>query len=430
MPSELGSFLRHLRLTRRLAQSQAALMAGIGRTTLNRWETGVQQPRVVEIEALLSTLQATQEERRRCATLHQTAAARAKARDIVARVGAQEGIGSLPQGGDLLRALRLRRDLSQGEIAQRVGVAERTVRRWEKSEIWPSSVQLAILCSELGAHAAEESALAAGHLPLGKGVKSDSLEALRQQGKELHAYREAGPQQSLKDLGFLTLESQVWPFAARSAGGREVLAQLYGYHASYLDSVRRFAESGIYAQRSLDLVSEASVWGIDSPSAIVLARSAIHRGACPNASRGIPVLRQWLDVPQEPAYHAWLISDLAKYIVQTRGSLEESLVLAQRAIAVAEDALNPIETPFRELDKAQILLWGGEARRALRFIEQENAEISSYLPVQARLLQVEAHLHLKNISTAHDHLQDALTLIEDMALPLFLPQAQNLALRF
>ena len=56
MVSRLGQYLRQLRKARGLTLEQAAEAAGLSRSAVNRWETGVNQPRLPELNALLGAL--------------------------------------------------------------------------------------------------------------------------------------------------------------------------------------------------------------------------------------------------------------------------------------------------------------------------------------------------------------------------------------
>src|ERR687883_310150 len=64
-----GRFLRQLRQAQGLTLEQAAQKAGIGRVTLNRWETDAQKPRLKELEALLTALAASLAQRRKALAL-------------------------------------------------------------------------------------------------------------------------------------------------------------------------------------------------------------------------------------------------------------------------------------------------------------------------------------------------------------------------
>lgn len=49
-----------------------------------------------------------------------------------------------------LRALRVNRNLTQSEAAQKIGVSRTTIRNWETSETFPTMQQLVTICSVYG----------------------------------------------------------------------------------------------------------------------------------------------------------------------------------------------------------------------------------------------------------------------------------------
>src|SRR5438128_27725 len=132
-----GRFLRQLRKAQKLTLEEAAQKAGVGRVTLNRWETGAQKPRVKELESLLSALAASPTQRRKALALEERLPQ--VERVAVIRAAEQQGLGPMPHRGDLLRAMRLRRGLSLEAVAERLGVTTRTLRRWESAEVWPEA---------------------------------------------------------------------------------------------------------------------------------------------------------------------------------------------------------------------------------------------------------------------------------------------------
>ena len=362
----------------------------------------------------------------------------------------QAKIGAMPHGGDLLRALRMRRGWSQEETARRVEVTVRTLRRWEKSEVWPSPTQVHTLCYTLQACEEEMLALTMGHLSPQPAAEAPSLEELEERGRLLHLLDAHGPEaEALKELHFLTLEAQAWPMAARCGTGRQVLAEIYSYHAYHLNYCGRFTESALYADRVLELLPQE----VGSPHAsqsrvlagITLAHAAVHRGKqpapqrgverwmdaarWPAPQRGVEALRRWMNAAKWPEYHAWLLSDMAAYITQD-GDVESGLQLAKRAGEIAARSDNPLERYNRELDEAQLLLWAGRPSQALRLIQRDRPHPSAAHSAKFQLLEVEACLGLEEPSLAHSRLQDALQLIETEALVHLSPQAQELALRF
>ena len=101
-------------------------------------------PRLSELEALLSVLQADPKQKRQTLLLLDAPRAKNQVRAEIIRLGDQLGIGTMPNGGDLLRALRLRRRLSLEEAAaSQMQMTSGTLRRWEKMEVWPSPEQSA-----------------------------------------------------------------------------------------------------------------------------------------------------------------------------------------------------------------------------------------------------------------------------------------------
>ena len=431
MPLSLGFFLRRMRQSRGFSQAQAARASGLGRVTLNRWETCAQQPRVLDLESLLQALGASQNERQQALQMLGTPQARALLREGVARAGEQRDLGPMPHGGDLLRALRLRQSLSQDEAARRIGVAVRTLRPWEKSEVWPSPVQLQTLCYALQAHTEEMAALTSGPLsPAPKG-EAATLEEVQERGYLLHFTTNTNSwcSQALKDLHYLVLEAQCWPLVAKSGTGQQVLARIYSYHANHLCCARRFAESEVYANRALDLLSQQAMLTRPQVMAtITLASAAVYRGDRPSPHRGIKMLQSWLGLVEWPEYEAWLLSDMAAYMALA-GDAESGLRLVKRAREVASHSENPHEHYNREMDEARLLIRAGKPRQALGLIQRDRPQPFLDQPAKFRLLEAEAHFDLQEPSLAHDRLQDALRLIEAEALVHLQPQAQELALR-
>ena len=426
----LGSWLRQLRRSRRLSQAQAARAAGLGRVTVSRWEMGIQQPRALDLEALLLALNATPQERQQALALLNTPQARAQLRDTLVRVGEQKGIGPMPHGGDLLRAMRLRRGLEQEEIAKCIGVTARTVRRWEKLEVWPSLPQLHALCHALEATPEEIVALTTSDpLPL-TDAEPISVDGLRTQARRLNFYTNSWQAQALKELSLLTLETQAWPLASRSTVAQQILAEIYSHHARHLSNHKRFAESGVYAARALDLwPKEVPPNQIMVEASIALARAVAKRGKHLAPQRGLELLNHWQAEARGPEYEAWLLSEVAAYTLQA-GNQERGLYLAQRAKEIAAWSENPHELYNRELDQARLLLRAGQPRRALNLIQRHRPRPCRDQPARFTLLEVEAYLNLEERAMAHDRLQEAWQLIQVESLVHLQPRAEALALRF
>jgi transcriptional regulator with XRE-family HTH domain len=239
MRNDLGTFLRDLRTSRQMSLTRLAARAGIGKSTLSRWESGRFQPRLSELEAVISALDVGPDERERALALVDAPRAVAQLRrESDARRGAVSGdgwhvsqaVGHAPCTGDLLRALRLRRRLPLDVVAARLGVQARTVRRWEASQSVVPGERLEALCALLGVQPEERAALT-NHLLLGavgptraERDAARAREACASEVAALAAGTERG-EHRLMDLRFLLLEARLYPLATTDPPARRLLAE-------------------------------------------------------------------------------------------------------------------------------------------------------------------------------------------------------------
>ena len=428
MSTSFGDYLRELRQNRQLSQTGAARRAGIGRVTLNRWERELQRPRVLDLQRFLDALGATPVERQHAFALLATPQARAQTRETLAQLGERRGIGPLPHGGDLLRALRLRRGVAREEAARAVGVTARTLQRWEKADAWPSPELLQSLCYALGARPEELRALMGAHEALpeiaDEGLE-ERLETLRAWARGLHAFTTDRDVDALKELGFWALESELWPLAARGDEARCLLSQVYGFRANHLARYERWAESATYADRALGLLPpDQSPDESHLLAGLALAKAEVYRGPRPAPARGLEVLKHWLGAATAPAYRAWLLSDMASYLTLA-GDAPSGARVSQQAQQIAARCENPFELCHRQIDAAWLRVNSGDFQGALDGAERA----ASRLPVEALLIEVAARLGLGDRERARERLQQVLPLIETRALAHLRPRAARLARR-
>jgi transcriptional regulator with XRE-family HTH domain len=243
---------------------QAAHQADIHRVTLHRWEKGRVQPCLPELKALLAALGASPQQRRQALTLVDAPRAQALVRLDRARIAERSGFGPLPHGGDLLRAMRLRRGWSLEQIAAHLGVTSMTIRRWEAMETWPSAQQLHRLCYALEAKVEEMLALTCGQFARTAprtstgtaGTVGITAKALAERVEQF-ARTLLDPPFGLKDLELLTLQAEAWTLAARSSAvGIRLLAEVYGLSSRHLAYRDRAGESVAAAERYFDLVPD------------------------------------------------------------------------------------------------------------------------------------------------------------------------------
>jgi transcriptional regulator with XRE-family HTH domain len=108
---QIGTYLKRVRSTGGWTLGKLARKAGVSKGALSLWESGQRQPRVVELEAVLEALGATAAQRALA-----FACIDAPRAILHLRRNSHDGLGGPPTGGDLLRAMRLRRGWSQEQL--------------------------------------------------------------------------------------------------------------------------------------------------------------------------------------------------------------------------------------------------------------------------------------------------------------------------
>jgi transcriptional regulator with XRE-family HTH domain len=410
--------------------AQAAERAGVHRTTLHRWEKDLAQPRWSELTALLSALEVSELQKRSALRLIDTPGAARMVWQEVRQIAEQTGMSAMPHGGDLLRAMRLRRGLSLEEAARRVEVTRGTLRRWEKMEVWPSVEQLHQLCFALQAHNEEIIALTVGRFSQRPRIEKVSLNAIYErfhnQVEEME--RSISGYDPLFELAYLQMEADAWPLALQSAAGKQMLIELYAHHAQQLSTQERLTEAGDVAERALELMTGGmkmkSFWLYP---VIVSARATVFHGKSPAPERGLKMLRPWLAEERWPHMHAWILADMAKY-TGMRGEPEVSLMLAEQACQVAEKSGHYSELSNRKWDKAEVLLKAGYPEEALILLEdREPDEATVSVGIDVALLRTEAYLAMGDRSAAHGWLQRVLDDIDAYHINYERPRAEKLA---
>jgi transcriptional regulator with XRE-family HTH domain len=421
----LGSYLRELRQTRALTLASAARSAGIGRVTLTRWETGGQQPRLPELEALLRALGASPTEHGHALARMDAPRARNERLAAARRIAERVEIGPMPHGGDLLRALRHREGLSLEAAAIRLRVNARTLRRWENGEVWPSADQLEVTCALLGAQPQEATALTSGRFVPGaspREVPLDELAARYDVQREMPVHTPCG------DLGWITLAAQIWPHAARGAAGRELLAAVYSDHGDRLAMVSRWSEVRRYSGRALELRPPGPAPRPYSLiAAINFAHAAVHGGPRPAPRSGLELLQLWSSAPKEPVFDAWIQSRMAEYLALD-GRVEESLEWSARACRVAAEDPSPREVLLRRVDYAARLIGAGRYEEGLAELDVEVPD--PVTRTRVAIDRAKVFVALRQPSSAHDWLDQARREIEAYHIDHLRQEADTLARGF
>src|SRR5689334_21154596 len=113
-PNPIGALLRTERETKGFSLGALAARSGIHKATLSRWEAGLRQPSVPELKAVLGALEVSPAGRADAlARIDAPRSARALRQNLASSTETLGAIGRPPAGGDLLRAMRLRRKMGQ-----------------------------------------------------------------------------------------------------------------------------------------------------------------------------------------------------------------------------------------------------------------------------------------------------------------------------
>ena len=429
--NKIAEFLKHLRDGRGVSLRQLADRSGLSRRALTYWEAGTYQPRLPELEMALSALGATPEQKTRAAALLDAPRAARKIRSSPELLAGESQIGALPSGGDLLRAMRHRRGLRLEQVAVLLDVSGATVSRWEGGRIAPPPERLNLLLEALGAGDAESAALKAGYDFLARPLRetAPSAAALRDNFGAFSLSLYGNREDKRNDLRFLSFEAQVWPFAVKSADGRSLLASVCADYAAFLSGFNRMEEAGRYAYRALDLLPR-SVVPEESllRAALIAARSEVYRGLRPAPERGLKMLQLWRSAALPPAFHAWLLSDMAEYLL-LKNEGEAALRLRREACRVAECCANPDELRLRKLDLAKAEIRAGRAERGLSLFSFSDRD-SPFRRADIELLYAEGLMTLEEKGGAEIWLARANADIRAYDLTHLTDRAGLLAKRF
>lgn len=424
MEHAIGGFLKELRLARRLSINRLAQTAGVSQPTLSRWEAGKHQPSLSELDAALDALGASDAQRRRALALLHAPRAVARLREMLTSPAET----TVPVfGGDLLRAMRLRRDMTLEEVARAIQVQPRTVSRWERSESWPTTEMLHELCWALKVHPEEVVALTQHGLhltPIGKDV---SLDALKEQPRVTISQWLGMSDSSLYDLQLLALQAAVEPLVASEPSLHHILGTVWTLYAQCLVFEGRLREAVAYAYRSFDVLQkEASTRYLWAWDLHVIAKDVALVRTWAKPKRGVEVLGEWLPAMEgDLRLKCWFLRDMADYM-SLSGDVESALRVSAQAYAIA----NRDDGDFRnnQLDHARILVRAGQPQQALPLLSEDE----SPLPLdnmRDALLWAETLLALGDKAKAQDWLRRAYDITDRHDLWRLRPEVDALARR-
>jgi transcriptional regulator with XRE-family HTH domain len=366
LDSEIGCYLQQLRTVRRISTSQLARRAGIGRATLNRWQAGKVRPRLQELEAVLNEMAVSPLERTSALTLLSSSIKHIRKDADTAQIDYTNFAGPQPHCGDLLRALRLRNEKTQAEVAHLMGAAQATVARWERAEAWPERARLSLVAQALHVQDAEFAALTLGpHLA---GSPSPCLEDLQNQWQMCRQGPHTPAKTAAAELILLKLAAQTWLPACHSSRALKLLADIYTTYAEHLYFQVRFAECEQMAQRAQEIYFAIGdetdpLW----PLAVLRGAAALaQKGSRRAIERAMRQLRDGFPCDSPVGYRAWMLSEMGK-MAMLCGQKVNALHLGMDAVSVARGDGDLSELVWRQEDMARIYIGIGHPQEALDF---------------------------------------------------------------
>ncbi|RYG35748.1 transcriptional regulator [bacterium] len=324
----LGEALRRLRLARRLSLDDAAGRGGASRSALSAWETGTRRPRGPALVKLLDAYEADSRTKARLLHLAEPQQGRIALADSY--------LGAPVAPGGVLRTIRERRGMSQGELARRVGVSQATVSRWESGDDAPSAENIHALGFALGVTAEETLALASVR---GEAVTDlgDDLEAFTAQ-----IWKSEIPY-SVREFTLLSWEAEAYRRAQQDPGWEVALVSVLSLRANRLVLEERHTEIAPIVERVLRLAetTEARIQAVPAVGALAEADRRLGRGL----ARGIELTGTLADRLPPSAHKAWMLRQRGMSLVRM-GRTAEGLDLVARA---AEMDIEEGPGPYLEL---------------------------------------------------------------------------------
>ncbi len=450
MTGTLGQLLTTLRAERGLSLRGLAHRAGIAHSTLGRWEKGTHLPRLPELEAALSILNATGRLRQQALTLLDAPRALAQTREETLRRAPAfvEAAGGLPGNGELLRVLRIRAGKTLETAAREMGVTASTLSRWERSEMRPGPARLHMLCLAMGANKQETAALTSSEDAAAFRPGADSAAQIATLGLGMYEEHRRKPPAALNDLTHFGLEAQAWRLLPQGAEAKNVLFALYYWQMKTFINTARYEQAVPYVQKVLTLtetmpdritvpMAEREAFVLEareaqSRASIYQALIAGQRAPASRPHHARRLARQWRTA-HDAYFSAWMMSEAARLLANA-GENETARDWSRQACKEADtgDAAHWTEALFRRRDYAEILTDTGRSEDALDALEASAALNSVHPDCLARyhLLRTKIYLDLKRSAQAHEALSQASRTLKASQLVYLQASVETLERRF
>ncbi|WP_309710506.1 helix-turn-helix transcriptional regulator [Armatimonas sp.] len=366
-PSDLGTLLASLREQRNFSCRALAQRARVSPTTIGNWESGASVPRLPELLQVLEALEASAAAQQQAIQLLQRPRALVHLRRNF-REAPTNTFAPLPLcQGDLLRALRARRGWTLEQLAVQLGVATRTVSRWERGEVQTSIAQRHAFCQALAASSDEITLLTLGcfaestERPLNLGELDALFETL---WRPQHTPYKA----ALMELGYLSVAVRLQSSGADTGTHKKLLLQTYAALADRYYVMHQYDRAAAFAGQAIRLLSTFEKLPGFGVVALVRFAETSHHHALSSQ-----LLAQWLPRVHEPAWQAWLLSQMAAVMAIRRRPVEAD-ALSLKSLELVKDA-DRGEQEGRRLDRAELLRKLNQPEKSQEFLPTLNPEV-------------------------------------------------------
>ena len=423
MESALARYVRESRHARGLSLRALSAQAGVSKSALHAWETGLQRPSVPELDAVLRVYEVGAEERAKVLLLVGTPHSRRELHRAT-----HHSLGPAPSAsGDLLRALRIRRGLGVAGAARLIGVQSSTVLRWERGEIWPAPDRIEAIATSLGARSAERTALlGASRNVLAPRPRNDRT-AIERAIFDFRHWSWIGEPMPLVELQLVSAVADLWPMIGHWAGAGELYRQANAFLGCWaLVAHGALDDATIYARRAVmgddgTVPRTTLAW-----PAHILAKNAAYGSRRHRPAAGASFLAQYGGrYRNDDGLLAWYQRDLAEFTADA-GDLDAALALSSQARETTRRAGDP--TMNADFDHARLLVRAGRYDEAVGLLPPSRPLVPLQEATEA-VTWTEALLGLSEIEEAASRFETARGLAATHGLATLAPRIEALAAR-
>ena len=359
---EFGEYFRTLRKRCGLSQAKLGEKAGIAVRTLAYWEAGEREPRVDELTHAFEAMEvSTADKACVLALLRSVRGAQFASQQAVCQQIAPS-LGHLPNLGDLVRAMRMRKGWSREQLAAELGINHSTLVRWEAMQTLPSDTNLQRLCAVLDAEVEEAHVLCNRRLlPDSAPVLTLAMAEERTAAFERDILAANCP---MVDLQALVLKRQLRLLIPQSSRALCLLARVEAVHSRWLIFHDRTVEAEAVAMRALAIVHPELPQETFWHTAINVISLCLSGREGERSLTALRYLRRWFDQISDPALVALVSMDMATYAARANQQGVAQQLLRQARTHIPSDQEHSLNDYYR-VTQAQVLIAGDQAEEAI-----------------------------------------------------------------